>query len=273
MNELKNKLLQTGFFQDNEWLDRYCQLIIENKNTKGESGVTEKHHILQRKYFELKNLKIDNSSENLVNLKYSNHILAHYFLCYCTINELRNANYSSLFLMIGKNEFNYENFYKIEYIDYDNWYKEYIESRKGHLVSEEAKEKMRQAHLGKILTEEHKRKISLSLIGRASPTKGRKASEETKQKQRKSMIGKNAGEKNGMYGKHHTEDARKRMSEKRKGGNNPAARQVVCLDTGKIYSCIKEAAEDTGICRSGISKCCLGQRKTSGKLHWEYYNK
>ncbi len=175
--------------------------------------------------------------------------------------------------MLRKNDFEYEYFCKIGYINYDNWYKEYIESRKGHPVSEETREKLRRAHLGKTLTEEHRKKISLSLIGRESPTKGRKTSEETKQKQRESMLGKNAGEKNGMYGKHHTEEARKKMSEKRKGGNNPAARCVICLDTGKVYSCIKEAANDTGACRTGITKCCLGQRKTCGKLHWEYYNK
>lgn len=141
MNELKIKLLNTGYFEDNIWLDKYCQLIIENKNTKYDSSVTEKHHILQRKYFKLNNLNIDNSNENIVNLKYSNHILAHYYLCYCTIKELKNANYSSLFLMLRKNDFNYEQFCKTEYINYDKWYKEYIESRKGILFQKKLKRK------------------------------------------------------------------------------------------------------------------------------------
>ena len=86
------------------------------------------------------------------------------------------------------------------------------------------------------------------------------------------MIGKNAGEKNGMYGKHHTEEAKKKISKRMKGGNNPAARKVICLETGKIYNCIKEAAEDTNTCRTGIIKCCKKERKTSGKKHWEYYD-
>ncbi len=46
MEELKKKLLDTGYFENNIWLDKYCQLITENRNTPKESGVTESHHIL-----------------------------------------------------------------------------------------------------------------------------------------------------------------------------------------------------------------------------------
>lgn len=36
MQELKEKLLGLGVFEDNEYLDFYCNLIENNRNTKRE---------------------------------------------------------------------------------------------------------------------------------------------------------------------------------------------------------------------------------------------
>lgn len=65
--------------------------------------------------------------------------------------------------------------------------------RKGSHHTKEAKEKSRQSHLGKKLSEETKRKL--------------------KQIRKDTQI----GPKNNFYGKHHTEEARKRISEGLKG--------------------------------------------------------
>ncbi len=64
----------------------------------------------------------------------------------------------------------------------------------------EAKLKMRNAKLGKKLSEEHKRKIGLAGIGKKYCL-GKKLSEETKQKISMSLKGKNCGVLNGMFGK------------------------------------------------------------------------
>ena len=70
-----------------------------------------------------------------------------------------------------------------------------------------------------------------------------------------------SGKNNGMYGKKHsalsrermtkssrtywdnrTEEERKMLSQKRMGGNNPNAKKVECIETGKIYPCARDAA-------------------------------
>jgi hypothetical protein len=59
---------------------------------------------------------------------------------------------------------------------------------KNRIVSKETKDKIRNAHLGKKLTKEHREKISLGLIGNQY-TKGYKHTEEAKQKQREASKG------------------------------------------------------------------------------------
>ena len=45
---------------------------------------------------------------------------------------------------------------------------------------------------------------------------------------------------------------------------------VVCLETKKIYSSIKEASEVTGLNRAGLSRACTGVYKTCGGFHWSF---
>lgn len=86
-NELKSKLLQTGCFEENSYLYLYVHLIISNSHTIRERGVTQSHHIIPRVYFQLNNKPLDNSKENIVQLKYIDHITAHYYLSMCAIGE------------------------------------------------------------------------------------------------------------------------------------------------------------------------------------------
>ena len=101
MEELKTKLLDTNLFIDNEWLDKYVDLCL-NSNVKQEKFKTQKHHILQVAYFTHYNLPIDNSKNNLVDLLYKDHILAHYYLMKCTTDWLKWANQSSFWQMAGR---------------------------------------------------------------------------------------------------------------------------------------------------------------------------
>lgn len=101
MEELKTKLLDTKLFIDNEWLDKYVNLVL-NSEVKQEKFKTQKHHILQVAYFTHYNLPIDNSEKNLINLLYKDHVLAHYYLMKCTTGWLKWANQSSFWQMIGR---------------------------------------------------------------------------------------------------------------------------------------------------------------------------
>ncbi len=72
-----------------------------------------------------------------------------------------------------------------------------------------------------------------------------------------------------------------RQSEKMKGINvgskSASARKVICVTTGEMFDCIKEASEKTGVSRANICECCKGKRKSAGnhpitkeKLVWKY---
>jgi group I intron endonuclease len=84
------------------------------------------------------------------------------------------------------------------------------------------------------------------------------------------------GAGNSFYGKHHTSEARKRMSDKKKGiyelEKHPRARKVLCVEKNIVYECIKKAGQDTGISPTHISQACRNQygRKTAGGYHWSY---
>ena len=88
---LKETLLNTGYFLNNEWLDAYCDLVKNNGVAK--CGATEKHHILQRAYFKLiKDTCGKDAKANLVHLSFADHVRAHWFLYKCTQKELKLSN-------------------------------------------------------------------------------------------------------------------------------------------------------------------------------------
>ena len=47
---------------------------------------------------------------------------------------------------------------------------------------------------------------------------------------------------------------------------------VLCTETGIIYTSATDAEKETGIHRSSISAVCQGKVKTAGGYHWEYIN-
>ena len=80
-----------------------------------------------------------------------------------------------------------------------------------------------------------------------------------------------------MYGKHHTENTKNKISISNKGKSPSNRRKVQCITTGKIFKSIKEAAEYYSIIRQDISKCCKGKLESTGKhpdtgekLVWKY---
>lgn len=142
-------------------------------------------------------------------------------------------------------------------------------------------------------SEESKRKISDSLKGENSYWYGKQFSDEHKQnlsKNHANVKGANnpfygkgyliAGTNHPMYGKHHSDETKKKISDAKKGlfigENNPMARTVICVTTGKIFSTIKEGADYYNINGANISQCCGGKRKSAGKsptgekLIWKY---
>lgn len=80
------------------------------------------------------------------------------------------------------------------------------------------------------------------------------------------------GENNVMYGKHHSEETKRKMSEAKKG--KPAwikySSPVYCKELGRTFNNASEASQITKISRDGIVKVCKGERYTSGGYHWSF---
>lgn len=47
-------------------------------------------------------------------------------------------------------------------------------------------------------------------------------------------------------------------------------REVICVETGKRYTSMRQAQKETGICASSICGVCQGRRKVAGGYHWQY---
>lgn len=118
--------------------------------------------------------------------------------------------------------------------------------------NEETIKKMRISHTGYKMPESQRKKISDSIKLR-EPTFG-------------------------TLGHFHTEETKKKMSMAAKGkkkpwmenGKNPLARAVVNLETGEVFSTIKNASLKHSCSRDGISKCCRNLQETCGGCRWAY---
>lgn len=52
--------------------------------------------------------------------------------------------------------------------------------------------------------------------------------------------------------------------------NEKISKQLMCLETGKIYTSTREVQKQLGFSHSNISRCCLGKSKTCGGYTWCY---
>lgn len=86
-SNLYETLKNLAIFIENEYFSKYIQLVELNRLTKQQSFITQKHHIIPQYYFKKNNLPIDNSKNNIINLQYKDHILAHYYLINCCKND------------------------------------------------------------------------------------------------------------------------------------------------------------------------------------------
>lgn len=72
-----------------------------------------------------------------------------------------------------------------------------------------------------------------------------------------------------IKGKKHSEEAKRKMSETRKG-RKPTWRmkKVLCIETGETFESTRDASRKTGI--GNISQVCNGKYKTAGGYHWRF---
>ena len=100
---LRSKLLLYDVCEENEYFDKYIDLVSKNKYTIKQKFKTQQHHIIPKAYFKRNNLKIDNSEENLVNLLYKDHVLAHYYLYKCVKDSYKKSQGEAVIALLNYN--------------------------------------------------------------------------------------------------------------------------------------------------------------------------
>lgn len=184
---MDNLLMNELFDVSNPNYDKMIN-ILNNPNPLNEE-YTEMHHIIPRFFYKLKNMNIDNSDNNLVQMSIKNHFLVHYYGAKCANDKYRSRLWFSVIRTLG-------NFKKIgweEQIDNiaDKILESKIEANKEH---------------SSIMTEEVKKYLSELNTGTRHPQYGKPKSEHTKRLISMSEKGKNI-----------TPEQRKRISDSLKG--------------------------------------------------------
>ena len=109
---LKEKLISTNCVHDDEYLNLYVDLMYDNLGNKRIKFETEKHHIIPKSYFKqigVTDRDVIDSCDNLVNLSYKNHILAHYYLYKCASDDVfKSNNLISVVNMTHEKAYKYE---------------------------------------------------------------------------------------------------------------------------------------------------------------------
>lgn len=71
-----------------------------------------------------------------------------------------------------------------------------------------------------------------------------------------------------------TGDSYLKMKEKHQGKNHYRAKKVICIETGEIFSYVREVEKKYGYNHCNISMCCnhKKRRNTAHGYHWEFYD-
>lgn len=161
---LKERLLSCGLVHDNEYLDKYVEIIETKSAPTKEIGIHNRHHIIPRFYFRTNKLTIDDSTENIANLEFKYHILAHYYLALCAVDKYKFPSELSFFRTTGFMTLPHSEEAIGDMDRYDDVYKSYVSNctkkMTGHVISDETKRKISIANTGKRRTPEERKRIA-----------------------------------------------------------------------------------------------------------------
>lgn len=144
--------------------------------------------------------------------------------------------------------------------------------KKSHSM-DEYKAKIREANARRWSKPEARTHMSMLFSGERNPQYGKKLSEGHKRvliEARRKVKEPRDGVNNNFYGKHHSEETKQKISQANFGVNSGKATSVMCVETGEIFGCIRDAYRATNIHFSSISKCCVGKARSAGGYHWQY---
>lgn len=83
-----------------------------------------------------------------------------------------------------------------------------------------------------------------------------------------------SGERNGMYGKRHSDEAKRKVSQANKGKISARRNHynVYCIELERTFDDAATAGKTLNLDSGAILKCCRGERKTCGDYHWKFIN-
>lgn len=206
--ELKQKLLNTTCFIDNEYLDRYCKLILINKDRLKDPLTTQSHHIIPSCIFKALGLRVDDSKNNRVNLLYKDHVLAHYYLSKSSSSPKMYAKLFSAVLFLIRDKKGFKEF-SLNYLD--DYQKDYEDFKKSYFYDKEMNSRKAEKLRGQTRSPEVCFRISES-------NKGREVSLETRSKISKSMKNKEVPSR---LGTRHSKESKDKISKNNKGKPRP----------------------------------------------------
>ena len=273
MQKIKNTLLATGVFLDNDYLAKYVELIYNNLHTKKETAKTQQHHILPKCYFKFVNKTCDNTKANLVHLRYIDHTRAHFYLSQCFADK-KLAGQNALVLKYILNQVQQTAYTSIEDLlstdelqRYYDTYGAYINSPEYRKKkSEQAKQQFKDGYFW--ITNG----IENHTVSKANTNwqehfpgyyKGRVESKE--QLQQRSESGKVA------YARY-TQEQKAKLAERTRQqslGNTYHNHKVYCVDLDRTFESVKAAL--AFINNSGdVINCCIGNQMKAGGHFWAY---
>ena len=133
MRDVYATLKTLTYFLDNEYLQKYAQIVERNTRTPVRGKKTNKHHIIPKSWFKLNNLEINNQLNNLVNLPYQEHVLAHYYLCLCTEDPFKYANQLALMCLQSRKQLSITDKALLQTLPlYNNIYEDYTKKLKSN---------------------------------------------------------------------------------------------------------------------------------------------
>lgn len=158
------------------------------------------------------------------------------------------------------------------------------EGASGLIMSDESKARMSAKAKERFKDKTNHPMYGVHKYGQDNPMYGKHHTEEARQKISKACEGKYIGENNPMYGKHHTVQTREKMSQNHidfSHEKHPRSAPVYCVELNEIFWGATDAKNKYGFRYSSISSCCKHEygHKTAGKhpitqekLHWHYVN-
>lgn len=124
------------------------------------------------------------------------------------------------------------------------------------------------------LSEESRKKLSESIQKSYLDPNRRKIQRDNALKQwtNPEIKAKISGPNSAMYGKHHTNEAKEKISQANKGRRSYRRNTtpVFCIELNKEFEDATEAGKELGIDSSAILKVCRGERKICGGYRWQF---